>query len=252
MAALAGALTVGGVASAQTGFLYGGMHPINPMAGSGFCYTNAAHDHPYPTDPNVGYLYRNVSGYQYFVGNPYHFGYQGQAFAYYGHHPIPEYSSYCYIDGQHHHHFLPAASLAANYVVNNGAYYYNGIFNPWYYSYRSSFYHAYPTYYYLPGYRSYYSTYNTTWRRYYTPASVNYIVNRPVFINRYTTPPVRTYNTYVTNTTPVYRYNTARPNTYNYNYNRGTVYNRPAAVTTTTTNYRPSGARVTTTRTWRR
>ena len=79
MAALAGALTVGGVASAQTGFLYGGMHPINPMAGSGFCYTNAAHDHPYPTDPNVGYLYRNVSGYQYFVGNPYHFGYQGQA-----------------------------------------------------------------------------------------------------------------------------------------------------------------------------
>jgi len=247
MAALASALSVSSVASAQTGFLYGGMHPINPNFGGGFCYTNAAHDHPYPSDPNVSYLYRNWNGYQYFVGNPYHFGYQGQAFPYYGHHPLPEYSSYCYIDGQHHHHFLPPAGYAASYVVNNGYYYYNGVFAPYYYSYRPSYYRARHTYYYLPTYRSYYRSYRSTWRRYHTPASVTYITRRPAFVPRYTSPPVRTHIVRTYNA-PAYRYNTARPNSYNYNYNRGAT-----RVTTTTTSYRPRGGTVVTrTRSWRR
>jgi hypothetical protein len=244
MAALASALSFGGVASAQGGFLYGGMHPVNPQFGGGFCYTNAAHDHPYPIDASIAYLYRNTNGYQYFVGNPYHFGYQGQAFPYYNHHPLPEHNSYCYIDGAHQHHFLPPAALAASYVVNNGYYYYNGVYSPFYYSYRPSFYRASHSYYYMPTYRNYYRTYNTTWRRYYTPASVSYIYRRPVVVTRYSTPPVRTH-TIVRTSAPVYRYNTARPNTYNYNYNRGRV-------TTTTTTYRPSGATVTRTRSWRR
>ena len=35
---------------------------------------------------------------------------------------------------------------------------------------------------YLPTYRSYYNTYRTTWQRYYTPASIGYLTNRPVVV----------------------------------------------------------------------
>jgi len=133
--------------------------------------------------------------------------------------------------------------------VNNGYYYYNGLFAPFYYSYRPSFYRARHTYFYMPTYRSYYSNYARTWRTYSTPASVSYITNRPVFVNRYTSPPVRR-NHIVRTSNLVYRYNTARPNTYNYNY-RTPSHRGPSRVTTTTTVRRPSGS-VTRTRTWRR
>ena len=239
-----------GNASAQSGFLYGGVHPINPVAGGGFCYTSVAHDHPYPIDPSIAYLYRSWNGYNYFVGNPYHFGYQGQAFPYYGHHPLPDCSSYCYLDGAHYHHFVPAVSLASYYVVNNGYYYYNGVLPPAYYTYQTTWYRPRHTYYYLPTYRTYYSTYRTTWRTYAAPASVTYITRPPTITYRYTTPPVRTWNTTVVRTTPTptYRYNVNRPNTYN-------TYYRPPVRTTTTTTVRPSGSvtrRTTVTRTWRR
>jgi hypothetical protein len=208
--------------SAWAQFLYGGVHPVNPTVGAGFCTTAAAHDHVYPIDPNISYLYRNWNGYNYFVGNPYHFGYQGQAFAYYGNHPLPEYNSYCYLDGTHYHHFLPAASLAGTFVVNNGAYYYNGVFPAAYYSYRPNFYHRQLRYLYAPAYRGYYRGYAAAWRNYATPASVTFFTRRPAFVPLYRSPPRIWGRSHIV-VRPVYRPNLQRPNTYN-------SYNRPVAV----------------------
>src|ERR1043166_8973379 len=93
----------GGSASAQGEYLYAGLHPINPSAGGGFCYTKTPHGHEYPIDTQIAHLYRVYHGYNYFVGNVYDFGYEGEAFPYYGHHPLVDSSSYCYIDGSHYH-----------------------------------------------------------------------------------------------------------------------------------------------------
>jgi hypothetical protein len=233
-----------GDAQAQMQFLYGGLHPIHPGAGGGFCYTNAPHDHPYDIDPNIGYLYRNQGGYNHFVGNPYHFGYQGQAFPYYGHHPISRWGSFCYLDGLHHHWWVPSPWLAASYLVNGGTYYYNGVFAPAYYSWRTSWYRPRHTYWYVPGYRRWRSVWRGNWRRYYRPASIGYI-HRPPVVTYRSPGRVTVVRNYVR---PAYRYNMYRPTTHR-------TYYRPGVRTTTVTSVRPSGRVVRTTtvrRTWRR
>ena len=251
--ALACALLFAGSASAQQMFFYGDVHPVNPMAGGGFCYTNTPHAHPYMPDPNVAYLFRQLNGHYYFSGDPYHFGYRGQAFGYYGHHPLPTLASHCYLDGQHYHHFVPPTDLAGNYVINNGYYYYNGVLAPLYYSYRNSYYRYRHTYWYTPAYSTYYRSYQSSWNTYGHPASINYIYNRPSITYRYDRPPPpRVWTRTSTYVRPAYQYNTQRPNT------RDSYYRpRPGAVTrTTTTAVRPSGSAVrtttTTTRSWRR
>lgn len=239
--ALAAIGVLGAAAPASAQFMYGGLHPVNPAVGGGFCYNNSAHSHPYGTDQNVSYLYRNVGGYQYFVGDPYHFGYQGQAFPYYGHHPLPNGvgASYCYLDGAHYHHFLPPAAHAAYYVVNNGHYYYQGGLPAWYYTYRNNYYRRYHSYWYLPAYRGYYSRYRTFWRSYARPAHLRYFRNRPRIVYRYRRPPVRrlvstAWRRGWARTRPVYRY---RPSFRRHN-PRATVYRRPAVRTYRTRTYR--------------
>jgi hypothetical protein len=240
---LFGALSAGS-AHAQ-GYLYGGLHPINPTAGGGFCYTTTPHDHDYPIDPNISYLYRLYNGYYYFVGNVYDFGYQGEAFPYYGHHPVPDWGSYCYLNGVHYHYFLPPSSLVANYVVHNGYYYFRGVFPPAYYTYRTNYYRPRLSYWYLPAYRTYRTNYVTSWRTYARPASVTFITRPPRIVYQRTTP-ARVVTTTVTRTAPAYRYNVNRPRTYN------SYYRPTSTVTRTTTRTAPTGRTVTTTRTWRR
>lgn len=220
----------GGDALAQGAYLYGGVHPINPTAGGGFCYTAEQHPHEYPVDPSIAYLYRDYGGYQYFVGNVYDFGYQGEAFPYYGNHPIPTWGSYCYLDGVHYHSFLPPAGLVASYVVQNGYYYYRGSYSPTYYSYRSRFYRARHSFWYSPAYRTHHANYAQARRTYARPASVTYITRPPRIVYRHVTPPVRTVTRVVVrpNPTPAYQHNVQRPNTYN-------TYYRPAPARPTVT-----------------
>jgi hypothetical protein len=227
-------------AFAQEEVWYGGLHPVNPAAGGGFCSTSTPHPHPYGIDSNISYLFRNFNNQYHFVGNPYLFGYQGQAFSYYGHHPIPEYNSHCYLDGAHHHQFLPSAAYAANYLVNGGSYYYNGTFPPFYYSYRSSFYRTRHTFWYQPAYRTHYTNYGNLSRRYATPASIGYIHRPPRITYQYSRPPTMV-RPVVTVTRPVYRYNTHQPAAYQSHYRPQTVV-RPVTtyVRPTTTYVRPS------------
>jgi hypothetical protein len=272
------AVLVPAAAMAQAFYNYFGPHPVSPGAGSGFCYNEGSHGHEYPIDPNIAYLYRTYNNHHHFVGNVYHFGYQRQAFPYYGNHPLGAElgGGYCYLDGNHYHQFTPPVSYASNYLVHNGYYYYNGTFPQLYYQHRPMYYRSAYTYAYLPSYLSYYSNYGTYVTSYGTPASVSYIYNRPAGAYSYSRVPSRVYyprgpvTTYTSRTytttrrTPVYRYNTYRPSTYNVYYRRPVynaptyrtpVYRGPATVSrTTTTTYRPVGGvtRVTTTRTWRR
>jgi hypothetical protein len=233
-------------ASAQAVFAYGGIHPIQPAAGGGFCYTNAPHNHPFPIDPNIAYLYRTHNNLYYFAGNPYHFGYQGQAFPYYGHHPLPDYSSYCYLDGSHFHHFLPPSTYSPYYVVNNGYYYYNGVAPPVYYTHYNMYYRRRHTFWYTPWYRRYHRAYRTHWRTYYRPATITYITRPPQIVYRYTRPPPpRVVTTIRTTVRPAYRYNVYQPRTY-------PVYHRRPVVQRTTTVVRPGGTVVRRTTTWRR
>jgi hypothetical protein len=259
-------LLVPAIASAQDSYFFMGPHPVHPSFGQGFCYTPGSHAHNYGIDPNVQYLYRVHNSHYVFVGNVYEFGYQQQAFPYYGHHPLPGElgGSFCYLDGSHYHYFVPPVSYANSFLVHNGYYYYNGMFPPVYYTYRPTFYRTYYTYRYLPTYRNYYTTYRTYTTTYARPASVTYIHNPPPRVTVYTprtsvvvprTRVVTTTRTYTTTPArPVYRYNPHRPSSYN-TYYRRPVYNAPPVVRrTTTTTYRPGGTttRVTTTRTWRR
>lgn len=252
LAAIVASIGTSAASAQDIMYPYNGVHPKHPSRG-GFCYNSGAHSHRLPPDANIAYLYRNYGGYNYFVGDPYAFGYQGQAFPYYNHHPVSHIGSHCYLDGQHYHHFLPTADYSPYYVVNNGTYYYNGTLPPAYYTYRSNYYRLSHTWRYLPHYRTYWAGYRSTWNRYYAPASVSYITRPPVVTYRYNAPPTRVYNTTVVRSynTPTYRYNVQQPRTYN-------SYYRPAAVQrTTTTTVRPSGNVVRTTTTtvrrgWRR
>jgi hypothetical protein len=238
-------------AMAQGTFYYFGPHPNHPAAGGGFCGTAGSHIHPFDIDPNVSYLYRQFNGHNYFVGNVYEFGYKGEAYPYYGNHPLAAEmgGNYCYLDGAHYHYFLPSATYGSSFVVQGGYYYYNGAYPATYLQYRPMYYRTAYTYRYLPAYSTYYTGYRTYYSSYARPASVGYIYTPPASYvyrttNVYVRPTVYT-NTRVYNTTtvaPAYRYNSYRPN------NAGVYYNR--SVTTTTY---PSGAsRTTVSRTWRR
>jgi hypothetical protein len=219
------------LAMAQLSVNYWGPHPVHPAAGGGFCAMAGSHSHPYDIDQNLAHLYRNFNSHWHFVGNVYEFGYQGPAYPYYGHHPLPaEFGgTFCYLDGPHYHYFLPPVTYAAQYLVHNGYYYYNGGFPSIYYTYRPTYFRSYHTYRYLPYYRPYYTNYETVYTTYARPASVTYIYNPPSnYIYRpspsYSRPPQvtvyqTTTRTVTTPSAPVYRYN---------NYRSYTSYSRPA------------------------
>ena len=83
--------------------------------------------------------------------------YQGAAYAYHGHHPIPRAfgGGYCYIDGAHYHLFAPEHEHSANFAIRNGYYYYAGIFPGYYWYYRPYYYRPVFVYRTLPYYSGY-------------------------------------------------------------------------------------------------
>src|SRR5690242_3911106 len=83
-----------------------GAHPIAVTAGGGYCYIDAPHMHSYTPDKPA--LYQQVRGEYVFTGDPTPFGYEGDRYPYYGHHPIATVGTepvFCFIDGPHNHSF---------------------------------------------------------------------------------------------------------------------------------------------------
>jgi hypothetical protein len=79
-----------------------GPHPIAAKNGGGYCYIEVPHMHMYP--PDHAELYQQVGEDYVFTGDPSPFGYEGERFQFYGHHPVPGAPGvYCYLDGPHYH-----------------------------------------------------------------------------------------------------------------------------------------------------
>jgi len=109
---------------------YVGIHPLPKAEGGGICYIEGPHVHVYDADK---VQYRDHRGSNYFVGDPVAYGYDGERFAYKGHHPIhvaavvgdddPD-DVYCYITGPHYHYFAPPEG--PEFKLVGGAYFYVG------------------------------------------------------------------------------------------------------------------------------
>lgn len=109
---------------------YVGIHPLPKSEGGGICYIEGPHVHVYDADK---IQYRDHRGANYFVGDPVAYGYDGERFAYKGHHPIhvaavigdddPD-DVYCYITGPHYHYFAPPEG--PEFKLVGGAYFYVG------------------------------------------------------------------------------------------------------------------------------
>lgn len=107
-------------------------HPIPKAEGSGFCHIDAPHVHAY-APAEVKLQYRVHDGDYVFVGDPVAYGWEGERYAYYGHHPIAidvvlgdegDDVEHCYLDGAHYHAHAPPASL--EFELKADAYWYVG------------------------------------------------------------------------------------------------------------------------------
>src|SRR5437762_1145151 len=128
-----------GAAAADHGYF--GHHPVPPPE-NGFCYLAGPHAHPYDPAPAVAPLFRKQGGYDYFVGDPYYFGYTRPALPYDGHHPIHVAfgGGWCYLDGPHYHFFHPHRDDVRLYTIFGGRYYYVGPVAPEYHQQRAIYY----------------------------------------------------------------------------------------------------------------
>jgi hypothetical protein len=109
---------------------FAGPHPIAAKYGGGYCYIETPHLHIYP--PDHAALYQQVNDEYVFTGDPTPFGYDGEKYPYYGHHPVVSVNGeplYCYIDGPHFHAVPPPSD---GYKMKNGVAFYVGPFAPAY------------------------------------------------------------------------------------------------------------------------
>ena len=124
-----------GTASAdKKHYRYVGIHPIAKAHGGGMCHIQAPHVHIYaPVDVKVNY--RDHDGYNYFIGDPVAYQWDGPKVSYYGHHPVPvdviveddhPDTEYCYLDGPHYHAYEPPPGIEVK--LQGGAYWYVGDF----------------------------------------------------------------------------------------------------------------------------
>jgi hypothetical protein len=118
------------IAEARQYHFLGG-HPIAARFGGGYCYIETPHIHSWGPDRTA--LYGDVGGQLVFTGDPTPFGYDGEKYTYYGHHPIVSVGGepvYCYIDGPHYHGFPPPDTN--DYRTKSGVAFYVGPFSPGY------------------------------------------------------------------------------------------------------------------------
>jgi hypothetical protein len=130
------ALAAGARAAEAKQYRYVGEHP---MAGGVFCHIRAPHVH-ISAPVKADLQYRQHDGWNYFVGDPVAYGYDGPKYAYEGAHPIhvdvavgePEPSGdaivYCYLKGPHYHVVAPPPDT--HFALRGDVYWYVGDFPP--------------------------------------------------------------------------------------------------------------------------
>lgn len=109
--------------------MYGGIHPRSAKPDGGLCSIKGVHKHALP--PASEALFRKHDGVYVFVGDPVPFGFGGQKYRFYGHHPLTmselgDEQSYCYLNGPHWHTTAP--SDTAQYVERESVFYFAGDF----------------------------------------------------------------------------------------------------------------------------
>jgi len=137
------------------GYCYGGPHPA---PGGGWEASQAPHMHNYaPFDLRL-FAFKN--GCYYFIGDPRDFGYNGQAYSYYGAHPILDAygGGWCFMIGPHSHWWRPWSPY---FTVVGPWYYWYGPYDPFFWAYW-----PYYSFYYRAYYPSYYAggRFYSTWR----------------------------------------------------------------------------------------
>lgn len=116
--ALALSLVAAGSAEAKQ-WRYAGLHPLDGRPKGGLCHIGAVHVHT-AAPVHAELMYRQHEGAYVFIGDPTPFGYEGERYSFYGHHPVvlsfvlgeeepeaEEPETYCYHDGPHYHAYAP-------------------------------------------------------------------------------------------------------------------------------------------------
>ncbi len=107
---------------------YVGTHPLGNEPNDGFCFLQIPHVHTVAPSARLQVLYETRNNQHDFIGDPVPFGYDGQHYGYYGHHPVVvEFegdSPFCYIEGPHFHEYRPA--MTASYEFKGDLYWYTG------------------------------------------------------------------------------------------------------------------------------
>jgi hypothetical protein len=134
------------IAAPTGGYCYGGPHPIDTRYAPGPTWDPSSGPHSHPYAPIDLRLYAFKDGCYYFIGDPRDFGYSGQTYAYYGAHPVLDVygGGWCFMIGPHSHFWRP---WSTNFVVVGSWYYWEGPYDPFFWSYWPYYSHYYRDYY---------------------------------------------------------------------------------------------------------
>ena len=131
------------------GYCYVGPHPVDTRVVPGPAFEDVQGQNVRPYPPVDLRLFSYHQGCYYFIGDPRDFGYGGQAYSYYGAHPVLDVygGGWCFMMGGHYHLWRPWSPY---FTVVGPWYYWYGPYDPFFWSY-------WPYYWFY--YRSYYPTY---------------------------------------------------------------------------------------------
>ena len=131
------------------GYCYVGPHPVDTRVVPGPAFEDVQGQNIRPYPPVDLRLFSYHQGCYYFIGDPRDFGYGGQAYSYYGAHPVLDVygGGWCFMMGGHYHLWRPWSPY---FTVVGPWYYWYGPYDPFFWSYWP---------YYSFYYRSYYPTY---------------------------------------------------------------------------------------------
>jgi hypothetical protein len=150
------------IAAQGGGYCYVGPHPVDTRVVPGPAFEDVQGQNVRPYPPVDLRLFSYHQGCYYFIGDPRDFGYTGQAYSYYGAHPVLDAygGGWCFMMGGHNHLWRPWSPY---FTVVGPWYYWYGAYDPFFWSYWPyySFYYRtyYPSYYaggryYRGGYRA--------------------------------------------------------------------------------------------------
>jgi hypothetical protein len=131
------------------GYCYVGPHPADTRVVPGPAFEDVQGQNIRPYPPVDLRLFAFRDGCYYFIGDPRDFGYGGQAYSYYGAHPVLDAygGGWCFMMGGHNHLWSPWSPY---FTVVGPWYYWYGPYDPFFWSYWP---------YYSFYYRSYYPNY---------------------------------------------------------------------------------------------